>query len=273
MAALDMLYDGPGGWPIEPGWWQRTPGQFGDMLRWCELCGMALATPARLATDQIQDVSPEHFRRLQLVGSPAIAAGNVRVIDLAAIAKTAAKGHGHLSSDWYMPAEDKHRRAAGDACLHPRRIDGVVVSVDCGDQLALTLPRNIRHLDRLFVVTASHDAVSQQVAKDNGAELVITDACYEHGDAFNKGRMLNAGLEAAKATDWLLLHDADVFLPPDLGKELRRLILNPGCLYYTRRHHLPAHAREPDWALLTDYENLDSAGNHNPWGYLSGSSD
>lgn len=268
MAALDMLYEGPGGWPIEPGWWRRTPEQFGDMLPWCELCGMPLATPARPATDEIQDVSPEHSRRLAQVGSPAVAAGRVRVIDPAAVAPAAAKGPGHASGDWYMPAEDKPRRAAGEACLRLGRIDGIVVSVDCGDQLARTLPRNLRHLDRLVVVTASHDALSQRIARDHGAELVISDACYQYGDAFNKGRMLNAALEAAEATDWLLLHDADVFLPADLGQELRRLILNPGCLYYTRRHHLPGDAQEPDWTLRTEDHRLDPAGNHGPWGYF-----
>ena len=30
-AALDMLFDGPGGWKIEPGWWRRTPEEFGDV--------------------------------------------------------------------------------------------------------------------------------------------------------------------------------------------------------------------------------------------------
>ena len=45
--ALDMLFDGPGGWPIEEGWWKRTPDQFGEQLKWCEYCGIAIETFTR----------------------------------------------------------------------------------------------------------------------------------------------------------------------------------------------------------------------------------
>ncbi|MBN2713166.1 MAG: hypothetical protein JXR97_12165, partial [Planctomycetes bacterium] len=44
-AALDMLFDGPGGWPVEKGWWKRKPEDFGEQLKWCELCSAALPVP------------------------------------------------------------------------------------------------------------------------------------------------------------------------------------------------------------------------------------
>jgi hypothetical protein len=31
-AAMDMLFDGPGGWKIEKDWWKRGPEGFGDQL-------------------------------------------------------------------------------------------------------------------------------------------------------------------------------------------------------------------------------------------------
>lgn len=68
--ALDMLFDGPGGWPIEEGWWKRTPDQFGDQLRWCELCGIAIETFTRDANDWVDDVSESMYRRLEEIGSP-----------------------------------------------------------------------------------------------------------------------------------------------------------------------------------------------------------
>jgi hypothetical protein len=167
-----------------------------------------------------------------------------------------------------MPPADEPRRAAGrDAVLRPKKIEGVVVSVDCGDQLARTLPANAPHFDHLVVVTAAHDEHSQQVARDCRVDLVVGDS--HHADsAFNKGHLLNLGMQWLEPDDWILLHDADCFLPPTLGDELRKLILNPGCLYYTKRHHLPADVTEPDWALVTDYELLDPHGNNNPWGYF-----
>ena len=69
-AAMDMLLDGPGGWPIEPGWWQRTPDEFGDQLKWCELCGASLPMPKRDANEGIDDVSPLWMEMLKEIRSP-----------------------------------------------------------------------------------------------------------------------------------------------------------------------------------------------------------
>lgn len=68
--ALDMLFDGPGGWPIEEGWWKRTPDQFGEQLKWCEYCGIALETFTRNANDWIDDVSESMYKKLVEIESP-----------------------------------------------------------------------------------------------------------------------------------------------------------------------------------------------------------
>ena len=64
-AALDMLFDGPGGWPVESGWWKRTPAEFGDQLRWCEFCSAALAVPKIEGNCEIDFVSPEIWEKLK----------------------------------------------------------------------------------------------------------------------------------------------------------------------------------------------------------------
>lgn len=252
-----------GGWPIEPGWWRREPADFGRLLDWCELCAAPLPTPARLATDEIQDVSPRWLEILTALGSPAIAAGRLQVLGPQSPVTSPPPKH----SDWYMPAGER-RIAPGTAGLHPQRIEGLCVSVDCGDELARTLPGKVSQCDRFVVVTATHDLLSQEVARQAGAALVVTDACYDDDAAFNKGAMLNAGLDALSLDDWVLLTDADVFLPPRWREHVAELVLNPGCLYYTRRWHLPPEVREPDWSLITDYHLLDPHGNANPWGYF-----
>ncbi len=81
-AALDMLFDGPGGWPIEPGWWKRKPEEFGDQLKWCEFCGFALNTFMRESADEIDDVSPSMYKKLEEVGSPRLNAGRVHVVEI-----------------------------------------------------------------------------------------------------------------------------------------------------------------------------------------------
>ena len=61
---------GPGGWPIEPGWWKRTPADFGDQLHWCEMCSAALPMPARDARGEVDDVSPVWKEKLVQIESP-----------------------------------------------------------------------------------------------------------------------------------------------------------------------------------------------------------
>lgn len=51
--SLDVVLDGPGGWPIEKGWWQRTPEEFRDQIeRCCEKCGMCVPLEREFAVDR-----------------------------------------------------------------------------------------------------------------------------------------------------------------------------------------------------------------------------
>lgn len=81
-AALDILFEGPGGWPIEKDWWKKEPEDFKDQLHWCELCGFACETFTRKANERVDDVSPILYEKLKEVGSPKAKAGNVNVIDI-----------------------------------------------------------------------------------------------------------------------------------------------------------------------------------------------
>jgi len=77
--SLDVVLDGPGGWPIEKGWWKRTPEDFEDQIeRYCQQCGMCVPLERELAVDRLhsttgkdtkEKVSPgllELFREHQL---------------------------------------------------------------------------------------------------------------------------------------------------------------------------------------------------------------
>lgn len=277
--ALAMLYgdlpDCPGpreGWPIEPGWWRRKPSEFGDQLRWCEVCAAPLGLTPRCDAEGVDDVSPAHAQWLDAVGSPAAARGRCRIVAIRG-------GPGSPGDpDWYLRAEAKPLRAGGqDALLRVRHLVALTVCVDCAESLQHTLPRNVKHFDRYVVVTTPDDYATQAVAKRAGAVLVVTDACFEGGDAFNKARMLNAGLEALRPDGWTCLLDADILVPAWFGERLRALILNPGCLYYLRRQHLrPAGVRnafgehdgfgrfDPRDYLWTGKPESD----HAPWGYF-----
>ena len=73
-AALDIIFDGPGGLPIEPLWWNRSMLDFHDQIhRWCNRCGVCMPLPGRMDCDEMDDVSPGNLRALEAVGSRALA--------------------------------------------------------------------------------------------------------------------------------------------------------------------------------------------------------
>ncbi len=76
---LDMLFDGPGGKPIESGWWNRDISEFKDQFHWCEMCGMALQTFSRDANDEVDDVTPSIYAKLNEMNSPKIAKKTINV--------------------------------------------------------------------------------------------------------------------------------------------------------------------------------------------------
>lgn len=71
-AAMDLLFDGPGGWKIEKNWWRRGPEDYKDQLFWCEYCAGAFADFDRDANEEIDDVSPVMFDKLVQAGSPKV---------------------------------------------------------------------------------------------------------------------------------------------------------------------------------------------------------
>ncbi len=82
--ALDMLFDGPGGWKIEPGWWKRKPENFADQLHWCELCGFALEgrTFTRDSQEETDDVSVRLYEMLKTTGSPKLKSGHINLVKI-----------------------------------------------------------------------------------------------------------------------------------------------------------------------------------------------
>lgn len=88
-ASFDMLFDGPGGWPIEPGWWMRVPGDFTEQKeRACPRCGCAIPLRRRPSIEEIDDVSPGNLEALLAIGSPKARSGQVALYG------------GGLAKDW-----------------------------------------------------------------------------------------------------------------------------------------------------------------------------
>jgi len=126
---LDMLLDGPGGWPIEPGWWKRTPDQFGDQLHWCELCGFALDTFTRDSSEEVDDISPEWYERLKELKSPKLASGraNVLRIENGEIAEESKRENKHFSSAMPYIEHYADRFNANNSVLFTKEFEEAVI--------------------------------------------------------------------------------------------------------------------------------------------------
>ncbi|HVI51599.1 MAG TPA: hypothetical protein VM661_10345 [Candidatus Sulfotelmatobacter sp.] len=229
-ASIDRLYfGGAHAWPIEHGWWQRKPEDFKHQLELCNYCGLAQPGPSQLDILERDIISDENLHKLAEAGSPAVKKGKFEQFDpeLHTQKRTVDQRDNYVG--------DGRRVGIGNNSTKPRKLSGVVVSVGFGSALAETLPRNAAHFDELVVVTTSDDELTQALARQNNAKLVISDRCYDDDDAFNKGKLVNDGFAALTDPDWVILFDADVVLNANTRHFITHNSFNPGCLYYTAR--------------------------------------
>jgi hypothetical protein len=81
-AAQDYLFDGPGGYPIEKGWWDKGPNDFKDQVeRYCSKCSAAVPMERPSAHSEKDLVSPGNAKRLEKAGSPRLKKGNIEIFD------------------------------------------------------------------------------------------------------------------------------------------------------------------------------------------------
>lgn len=112
--SFDMLFDGPGGWPVEPGWWKREPHQFGEQKgRWCHRCGCAVPLRRRSSAESIDDVGPVNLNELRLLGSPKIRKGLYELYDPARhadeLAELGLADAWRPDVNWYMSDVENER--------------------------------------------------------------------------------------------------------------------------------------------------------------------
>jgi hypothetical protein len=80
-AAQDMLFDGPGGYEIKPGWWNKNPNEFMDQVeRYCPNCGGCVPMGGTSSHAEYDVVSESNLARLEEIGSPKIKKGRYKVM-------------------------------------------------------------------------------------------------------------------------------------------------------------------------------------------------
>jgi hypothetical protein len=117
------------------------------------------------------------------------------------------------------------------------RIEAVTVCVDYADFLETTLPFMQRAVDDLVVVTSPDDRRTQKLADQAGVRVLATTAMHDAGRKFSLGAGVSAGLGALPLSDWALVLDADIILPPSFHRTVQHLRLEKEKLYGIDRVH------------------------------------
>lgn len=218
-AALDMLYDGPGGLPIEPGWWKRDIEDFKDQFRWCELCGIPLKTFARDAREGIVDVSAENVELLKEKKTAKYVPERLNVvkIDNGVIAEESKRAAAGYRGAAYI--DDVQERVSRATPIYAGHFTGVLLCrseeqlAACSDRLR----RNAAYLKEIYVVI---DGVPVKVVRQDSEELF--------GET--KRQTLKQFLNAREEGSYL------VFMTPEIElgagfKKLEKCVVNPGTLH------------------------------------------
>lgn len=234
-AALDILFDGPGGWPVEKGWWTRRPKDFGEQLRWCEMCSACLPVPHAVASSGKDIVSPEMVKKLQEISSPKVKSGMVNVFDTSKYKENAYQVND--SAEPYLPDDQGNnaRVSTTNNSIKPQKIAAIIICLNYSDYLALTLPHVVNAVDEVVVVTDEEDSRTKSICESIGVKCLISKNIHADKAIFAKGRAINDALDSIENKDWILVLDADVVLNNDFKQKIKSLTLNPGALYYTRR--------------------------------------
>jgi hypothetical protein len=65
-ASLSILLGSGDGWPVEPGWWKRTPKDFKWQIEeFCPQCGISIDFERRISKDGRDDISPCMVEKLR----------------------------------------------------------------------------------------------------------------------------------------------------------------------------------------------------------------
>jgi hypothetical protein len=228
-AALDETFNGPGGWPIEKGWWKRKPEDFKEQLQWCEMCSACLKVPSRNANDEIDDVSPAIYEKLVEIRSPKIKQKLINIVEVGkpeGAPEEKVCGRTVESNTWYLPDSDQSLRVGPtNRTIYPKRFDAILLCRDGAEQLDGFLAVRPQ-FDDAAVVAPEFAAASRAICESANIRTI------ECSDLSKLGTALNSALDGIAFSDWCVLIQSGFAMPPDLVARLREVVLNPGSLYF-----------------------------------------
>lgn len=253
-AALDMLLQGPGGWPIEKDWWKRKPEDFEDQLHWCELCGFACETFTRDANESIDDVSETLYEKLKQVHSPKVKAGKVNVIKI----ENGVIAEESKASEFTYSLQDLETGApyikylaekvnTEKAITHPQSLVAVVEIFQ--DTTKETMTQWLTQSEALFdeIIALCHSAQVEQLWKEVSQHL---DESISHlvGDSVY-GKVLENLLLQVKKESYILAMSVETQLTGTFIKKFKESTPNTGTLIYAQWQ--TGDAVPKDWVHVT----------------------
>lgn len=109
-------------------------------------------------------------------------------------------------------------------------IRGITISVNYSHVLAITLPRNMRHMSECLVITSQEDRETQELVNSTErVSLLVTDAFTRHGAYFNKGLAFEEGFDVLGRHGQILIWDSDILFPSTIPWGLIRPGFLNGC--------------------------------------------
>lgn len=227
---LDILFDGPGGKPIEPGWWNRDLSDYADQFHWCDICGMALKTYSRNANDGIDDASPTLYERLKRIQTPKFRQNGVHLFDPSAKSGDEAASIGmDMASVTANYQPDNNQRVGNAAAnLKPRNVYFLYIVDDAVSQqdIAVALNTHTESVSGLCIVAPTYrEAEVRDVAIScPQTRFVFSD----YLDASRLGDMIRRAFAVCDEQDWLLVGDMP---PAGFSDVICDYFLNPGYLF------------------------------------------
>ncbi len=228
--ALDMLFDGNGGWPIEKDWWKRRPEDFTEQLHWCEFCGVALNTRSRNANDGIDDVSESMIRELEKIKSPGFRKGRVHLYTKEELPEDARENRKYEYHDNNMNRVSNYNHT-----IYCEYFPIILMSgeEDTAQDIEKAITHNISQTKKMivFVNEKVEEAIRVYVERLScQTEIIVMQ------DEGNYGRNLN---KAHKLTDGLhpnVILTSGTRLEKNFGEELKQYVINPGTYHYLDNH-------------------------------------
>lgn len=111
-AASDFLFDGPGGYPLEKGWWNKNPNEFTDQVkRYCTKCSAAVPMPGVSSHADYDLISSTNAKRLEEICSPRYLKGRFK---LANIKYTEKDIEGFVKKGWTPWSHRPYKQASPD---------------------------------------------------------------------------------------------------------------------------------------------------------------